>query len=321
MSRRGPRPARDRPVVTVAIPAYNRSASLERAVGSVLEQDFDRVAVLISDDASSDDTEAVGRALAARDARVAYHRQPQNLGLTANYNWLMRAALDRDPQRAGFFMFLSDDDWLDRDYCTRCVARLQSDPGLSLVAGRTRLHAQDHEVGDDPDVNLLARTGARRVRDFCREVVPTGVFAGIMPMRVVADLPPQRNVLGHDWLLLANLAYLGKIATEPATAVHRGVGGASSSAVRLAATLGVSRAQAIRPLATIALFMTVECLHRSPVFARLPLRRRLGLAGASVAALVARRLAPLRRRAGSAVDDRTRAAGGAAGDDGAPQAP
>lgn len=280
-------------LVIVAIPTYNRAVSLHRAIRSVLDQDLDTVTVLISDDASRDDTERLCRDFAERDARVVYHRQQSNLGLTANYNWLMRAALDRDPGRAAFFMFLSDDDWLERDYCRRCVERLESAPDLSFVAGRTTLRDKNRELGDDPDVNLLAESGAQRVWDFCQGVVPTGLFAGIMRMQTVSELPPQRNVLGHDWLLLVNIGYLGKIVTEPATKIHRGVDGASTSRFGLAATLGVSRLQAVRPLATIALFMVLECLHRSPVFARLPIVRRVYLAAAMVSAIVARRIVPL----------------------------
>ena len=284
------------PYVIVAIPTYNRAASLSRAVRSVLAQDLDSVTVLVSDDASRDDTERVCRDLAERDARVVYHRQPLNLGLTANYNWLMRAALDRDPERAAYFMFLSDDDWLDRDYCRLCVERLESGADLALVAGRTTLHAAYDELGDEPDVNLLAESGAQRVWDFCQEVVPTGVFAGIMRLRTVSKLPSQRNVLGHDWLFLTNVAYLGKVATEPTTRVHRAAGGASTSRFGLAATLGVSRVQAVKPLATIAFFAVLECLHRSPVFTCLPVRQRMNLAIATVAALSARRLVPLLER-------------------------
>lgn len=283
-------------LVIVAIPTYNRATSLDRAIRSVLDQDLGTVTVLISDDASRDDTERLCRDVAERDARVVYHRQPLNLGLTANYNWLMRAALDCDPERTGYFMFLSDDDWLDPDYCRRCVDRLESGADLSLVAGRTTLHAGNRELGDDTDVNLLTESGAQRVWDFCQGVVPTGVFAGIMRIQTVSELPPQRNVLGHDWLFLANIAYLGKVATEPATRVHRGVDGASTSRFGLAATLGVSRLQAVKPLATIAFYLVLECLHRSTVFARLPVRQRVNLAVAMVSALVARRIVPLLER-------------------------
>ncbi|MEJ7787657.1 MAG: glycosyltransferase family 2 protein [Solirubrobacteraceae bacterium] len=282
--------------VIVAIPTYNRAGSLDRTIRSVLDQDLGTVTALVSDDASSDETEGLCRTHAERDPRVIYHRQPLNLGVTANYNWLVSAALDRDPERTAFFMFLSDDDWLDRDYCRRCVQRLESSADLSLVAGRTALHAESGEVGHDPDINLFAQSGAQRVWDFCQGVVPTGVFAGIMRTGTVSKLPPQRNVLGHDWLFLTNVAYLGKFATEPATRVHRGVDGVSSARFGLAATLGVARLQAVKPLATIGFFLVLECLHRSPVFARLSLLQRVNLAGSIVAGLAVRRIVPLLER-------------------------
>lgn len=290
--------------VIVAIPTYNRAASLDRAIRSVLDQDLGTVTALISDDASHDDTERLCRELAECDDRVAYRRQPDTLGVTANYNWLVRAALDIDPERAAFFMFLSDDDWLDRDYCRRCVERLESSADLSLVAGRTTLHAEDHEVGDAPDVNLLAESGAQRVWDFCRGVVPTGIFAGIMRTRTVSELPFQRNVLGHDWLFLTNVAYLGKVATEPRTRVHRALDGVSASRFGLAAILGVSRVQCVKPLATIGFFLVLEFLHRSPVFARLPVAQRANLAAAAVLALVGRRIVPLLERQPQRVPNR-----------------
>src|SRR4051812_31058159 len=86
----------DPPRVLVAIPTRNRAASLERAVRSALAQDFGRITVLISDNGSSDETAAVCQRLAAGDARVVTHRQPANLGLTGNYNWLVRR-VQEDP--------------------------------------------------------------------------------------------------------------------------------------------------------------------------------------------------------------------------------
>lgn len=68
--------------VIIAIPTYNRATSVDRAIRSVLDQDLATITVLVSDDASRDDTERLCRDLAARDARVVYRRQPVNLGLT-----------------------------------------------------------------------------------------------------------------------------------------------------------------------------------------------------------------------------------------------
>ncbi|MCW3057101.1 MAG: glycosyl transferase family 2, partial [Solirubrobacterales bacterium] len=53
--------------LTVLLPTYNRAASLPRAIDSVLEQTRRDLELLISDNASVDETEAVCRGYAERD--------------------------------------------------------------------------------------------------------------------------------------------------------------------------------------------------------------------------------------------------------------
>lgn len=99
-------PATDvEPVVTVVIPTFNRAHLITRALRSVLTQTFTAWEVIVVDDGSEDDTEAVIRSL--RDPRIRYCRQPENRGQSAARNRGMGEA------RGEFIAFLdSDDDWL-----------------------------------------------------------------------------------------------------------------------------------------------------------------------------------------------------------------
>ena len=54
------------PTLTIGVPVYNMAAYLEEAVESILAQSFRDLELIISDNASTDGTEAIGRALAAR---------------------------------------------------------------------------------------------------------------------------------------------------------------------------------------------------------------------------------------------------------------
>lgn len=69
-----------------------RAAYLETAVESVLAQSFRDLELIVSDNASTDDTEAIGRPLAARDPRVTYRRNARNVGLSENFNLLVPLA-------------------------------------------------------------------------------------------------------------------------------------------------------------------------------------------------------------------------------------
>ena len=68
------------PTLTIGVPVFNGAAYLEAAVESVLEQSFGDFEMIISDNASTDDTGAICRALVARDTRVTYRRNAENVG-------------------------------------------------------------------------------------------------------------------------------------------------------------------------------------------------------------------------------------------------
>jgi glycosyltransferase involved in cell wall biosynthesis len=91
--------------VTVGIPTFNRSAYVVRAIESVLAQTYADVRVVVSDNASTDDTPS--RVAAIRDPRLSYVRQETNLGMTGNFNACLSMASGE------FFLLLSDDDFLD----------------------------------------------------------------------------------------------------------------------------------------------------------------------------------------------------------------
>jgi glycosyltransferase involved in cell wall biosynthesis len=71
--------------VSVVIPAYNASRTIEETLRSVLRQTHRNLEVLVVDDGSSDDTPKIVEALAAEDGRVRLLRQA-NAGVAAARN-------------------------------------------------------------------------------------------------------------------------------------------------------------------------------------------------------------------------------------------
>ena len=70
------------PTLTIGLPVFNGARYLQETLESVLSQSFTDFEVVISDNASTDETEAIGRAAAARDLRVTYRRNAENVGLS-----------------------------------------------------------------------------------------------------------------------------------------------------------------------------------------------------------------------------------------------
>ncbi len=81
------------PSVSICLLTYNRAAILPRSIESLLLQDFGDFELIISDNASPDNTEAVCREYAAQDRRIRYRRNDKNLGMIGNYNAAFAAAV------------------------------------------------------------------------------------------------------------------------------------------------------------------------------------------------------------------------------------
>jgi glycosyltransferase involved in cell wall biosynthesis len=117
------------PLVTVAIPTYNRAAYLPDAIESVLVQTLRDFEVIVLDDGSTDETEAV---VTPYLERVRYVRQA-NEGRSAARNAAVRIA------RGEFVAFCDSDDRWFPDRLERQIAAFSDDPALGMVHGQVEL--------------------------------------------------------------------------------------------------------------------------------------------------------------------------------------
>lgn len=154
------------PLISVVIPTYRRSHIVGAAIDCALAQTHRELEVLIVDDGSPDDTEAVVRRYADRDARVRYVRHATNKGLPAARNTGIHAA------RGRYIAFLDDDDRWHPRKLERQLHTMQSADAMLCIAvanGRplrrlrgTRVTLDDLRRGSFDPSSLLAKTEVLR---------------------------------------------------------------------------------------------------------------------------------------------------------------
>ena len=272
-----------KPLVSIGLPTYNRAASLKRAVESVLAQDYKNLELVISDNASTDETKDICEDYSRQDSRVRYIAQPVNKGGAANFQAVL------DESRGEFFMWLADDDWLDRSYVSRCLAVLCEQSDYRLVCGRGKYFKDGKFCFDELDINLLENSGADRVLSFYRQVGMNGAFYGLMRRRAV-KLPARSN-MGGDWIFVARLAFEGKIVTLPDVFVNRSVIGASQDIKKLARSAGLTGFLANHPHLWLG-FAIFKDIYSSPVFDSISGFARFNLGIRSGMAVVSRYCTP-----------------------------
>ena len=72
-------------MISVIIPAYNASKTLERAVNSVINQVYDNLEILIIENGSTDDTYRVALELAQRDPRIKVFQSEKGVSKARNF--------------------------------------------------------------------------------------------------------------------------------------------------------------------------------------------------------------------------------------------
>jgi glycosyltransferase involved in cell wall biosynthesis len=260
------------PLVTIGMPTYNRVQLLIRALDSALAQTYPRIEVVIADNASTDGTEQICHERAQTDPRIRYVRHPHNIGPTANFNELFGCC------GGDYVLMLADDDWLDPDYVSRCVAALEADSELVHVAGRARYERAGVDITDGVEHQHLQDDAAARVSGYLAEVDDNGIFYGVIRRTALDRVTPLPNVLGNDWLHVSRIASVGKIATVDGVRIHRELDGTSVDVDSILRMFGASRWQARVPQLVIAwqIFRDIGWGH--PVYAPLGTVPRLRLA-------------------------------------------
>lgn len=95
------------PFFSIIMPVYNAAAYVEHAVQSVLGQTFGDLELILVNDCSTDNSDAICRKLEKRDKRVIYYEMPQNSGAAAARNYAMKQA------RGLYLGFVDADDSID----------------------------------------------------------------------------------------------------------------------------------------------------------------------------------------------------------------
>jgi glycosyltransferase involved in cell wall biosynthesis len=207
-------PART-PRVAALVPTWRAAEFLPATLAALAAQTHPDLGILISDDASPDDTAAIAETYARADGRFRLIRQPRNLGWVGNVNALLAMA------DADYLMFAFQDDLPEPSYVARCVEVLESDPSAVLAfsdlvlisADGTREEKVYAALDDRP--SRLTRA-LRIVGQRGSWWIPNrGVFRSSAARRVGGLFRHGRGEFSADWPWLLALSLLGGFVRVP----------------------------------------------------------------------------------------------------------
>ena len=114
------------PLVTIAISTHDRSEKyIRECLESVLNQSYKHLEIIVADDASTTvDVNAIVKSYG--DARVRYHRHPENIGVVKNFTWCIQQA------KGEWVNIFHDDDIMMPHNVLNMVAEAQRHPQVNF---------------------------------------------------------------------------------------------------------------------------------------------------------------------------------------------
>ncbi len=198
--------------VSIGIPVYNGERFLAQTLDSILSQTYQDFEIIISDNASDDNTEAICRNYAAIDSRIRYYRNETNLGAAYNYNCLVELA------KGKYFKWAAHDDLLAPTFIERCVEILEANSDYVLVYPLSSIIDEEGK----PVRQLQSIPGLdadRPYKRFRSHAGQRGVHQNMVFGVVRTDILRQTRLIGayssSDRILNAELALYGPFYEIP----------------------------------------------------------------------------------------------------------
>jgi glycosyltransferase involved in cell wall biosynthesis len=204
--------------VTVGLPVYNGAQFLGEALASLAEQTYRDFDVIISDNGSTDETEAIARDFAATDARFNYVRQTFNRGAAWNFNEVARLA------NSEYFKWASHDDLHAPTFLERCVGVLDAAPNdVVLCYPRTiMIDADRRPIGPYEDgLDLRATEPSRRFDAYLRNYSKSNAIFGLHRHDRLMQTRLLGNYVSSDLVLLAEIVLNGRVWEIPEELFYR----------------------------------------------------------------------------------------------------
>lgn len=198
-------------LLTIGMPVFNGERFLPLALDSLLRQTFDDFVIILSDNASTDRTEEIGRDYAASDRRIRYLRSAYNVGAGNNFLKVYTMA------KSKYYKQAAHDDFCHPRFLETCISALEKDSGLTVSFTKVRIVDSEGILVEDYECPMRVADNDPVVRFADLILVSHRCFPifGIHRMNALRQLPAMGRYAHADGVLLAQLGLLGRFYESP----------------------------------------------------------------------------------------------------------
>jgi len=200
------------PKVSIGLPVFNGEKYLAEALDSILSQTYRDFELIISDNASTDNTELICQSYVAKDSRVHYYRNKANVGVSANFNRVFQLSSSE------YFKWVACDDICSPDFLKKCVKVLDANSSVVLCHSKTGRINDRGEPAGNYDLNL--RIDSPKPHERFGDLIYMDndawvLIYGLMRSDALKKTQLMGRYIGADRNLLAEIGLIGRFFMVP----------------------------------------------------------------------------------------------------------
>ena len=173
------------PKVSIGILVWNGEDFIKLALDSLLAQDFKDFEIIISDNASTDNTEKICEEYIKKDRRIKYIKQKENIGSDKNFSFVL------DESSGEYFMWASYDDLWEPSYISEMIRVLDNNKSVVLASCiKDEIDKNGNSIQTGPYYNGIFPKGTifKKVLKFLSKDMNVHLMYGLMRTSVIKKI-------------------------------------------------------------------------------------------------------------------------------------
>ena len=199
------------PLVSIGLPVFNGEKDLARAINALLNQDYNNLEIIISDNGSTDRTPEICEEFLKKDSRIKYYHSSENRGSNWNFNKVF------DLSSGKYFMWAAHDDLREPSFVRACVENLEQFPEAVLCHTHTEMLIENRKERLCV-AHLDSFDGVTGLVERYRETLkhfPAVAIYGVYRSAAMKKTHMMRQIIASDLAFIQELSIYGSFVQVP----------------------------------------------------------------------------------------------------------
>ena len=191
-------------LLTIGIPVYNEGRYIRQTIESCINQ---AGTVIVSDNASTDDTQKICEELLRKYSNLVYVRRDKNIGAVNSFNSNVNLA------KTKYFMSIGGHDYLDEGYTKHMLHMLENSDAAGCMPASRSVDINGAEIGIYDcwfAERLTSDSPSYRVYSLICHLHDVAALFGIYRTEFLKKYP-LKQIIGNDHVLVCSMAFEGRL--------------------------------------------------------------------------------------------------------------